>query len=615
MPTLVRSQPAPALRRRVTLAVLLATVFGSLVAVAVGLVLYLSVSSNFANTFSLLNRRTLEMIASLETAIRDDEAGVERSLRGVAALIGGIAPTDAAAIDAAMRALLVAAPDVDGLLVLDRQGELVSGNLHAAGSDIVALSPGGPEREAFAKIAEAAKAAAPGAIAWANPVRIGELTALPAMLTAGDRIAVALASARSLGRVVGRNAANGDLTVFVLDDAEDRVIAHSRHSREFEADQVPLLAEYPDPVLRLLKGARPSERFAEASAQGVSVRISDGRRGYVFVTKSLSDVGGVPIRIGAYFAKAQIGEEILAATMSLVSGLAALLAAVALAVVLGRQIARPLSGIAGAASALSDFRLEGLGELPPSRIREIDEQAAAFNNLRHALGEFARYVPRQFVARLMRSGDEAKRPVERELTIMFTDIAGFTSMSERLGAQASAALLNRHFSILTREIEATGGTVDKFMGDGLMAFWGAPEADSDHAANAVAAARAIARAAAAENADRAAQGLAAVRLRVGVHTGRVIVGNIGGGERVNYTIVGDAVNVAQRLEQLGRESMTQGDAIAVNISNATARLAGANAGLTAPRSHTLPGRDRPVGVCGLVELEGNAAPANVARTG
>src|SRR3546814_6000796 len=128
-------------------------------------------------------------------------------------------------------------------------------------------------------------------------------------------------------------------------------------------------------------------------------------------------------------------------------------------------------------------------------------------------------------------------------------------MSERLTAQETADLLNEHFALVTACIEAEGGIVDKFIGDAVMAMWGAIKRDEDHAVHACAAVRAIGMAMAADNARRLMLGKPILRMRVGIHSGPVVIGNIGAPGRINFTVVGDTVNTAQRLEQqIGRAS-------------------------------------------------------------
>ena len=146
---------------------------------------------------------------------------------------------------------------------------------------------------------------------------------------------------------------------------------------------------------------------------------------------------------------------------------------------------------------------------------------------------------------------------------MFTDIVSFTSTCERMSATEVAGFINQHFSLVSACIEREGGTIDKFIGDAVMAFWGAPGRIENPAASACRAAVAIQRALAADNERRMAAGLKPVRIRVGIHMGQVVVGDIGTSNRINYTIVGDAVNATQRLESLGKTIDPDAEAIAL----------------------------------------------------
>ena len=156
---------------------------------------------------------------------------------------------------------------------------------------------------------------------------------------------------------------------------------------------------------------------------------------------------------------------------------------------------------------------------------------------------------------------------------MFTDIVGFTAMSSAMSGEDTAEFLNDHFEMVGAAVEAEGGTIDKFIGDALMAFWNAPEDQPDHAVRACRAALVIREALETENVRRRKQGLPPVRLRIGIHTGEVVVGNIGAPGRVNYTIVGDAVNVANRIEQLGRERTGSSGTVAILVSADTMKRA------------------------------------------
>ena len=194
------------------------------------------------------------------------------------------------------------------------------------------------------------------------------------------------------------------------------------------------LAEFNDEVLRGLADAKEDSEFRSAGLTGIRVYTSrDGRDGHVYLTKELPGYSATPYTLGVYFLKADLGAEIFRTLNSLIAGLAGLVAAVLLAMLIGKRISKPMAQIAAAASRFTSFRLDEIEVLPRSRIREIDDQAEALNRMRTAMQQFTRYVPRELVARLVRSGDEANRPVEREVTGMFTDICGFTAYSERPG--------------------------------------------------------------------------------------------------------------------------------------------------------------------------------------
>lgn len=236
------------------------------------------------------------------------------------------------------------------------------------------------------------------------------------------------------------------------------------------------------------------------------------------------------------------------------AGLVVLLLSVIAAIIMGRLIARPIRRLAQAANSIGDLEFARVSELPASRIRELDDQARAFNSMVSGLHWFENYVPKTLVRRLLEQGMAgALGSDSRTLTVMFTDIAGFTAVSEGMNADEVASFLNDHFTIVSACVEQEGGTIDKYIGDSVMAFWGAPEYQEDHAARAVRAASAIAAAVGAENERRQARGQSAIQVRIGLHTGEAVVGNIGSPGRINYTIVGDTVNTASRLEQLGKD--------------------------------------------------------------
>jgi adenylate cyclase len=182
---------------------------------------------------------------------------------------------------------------------------------------------------------------------------------------------------------------------------------------------------------------------------------------------------------------------------------------------------------------------------------------------------FGTYVPPELVDEMVKDPDSySMTATSRELTVMFCDMRGFTKMSESMEPVKLQALLNGVFSRLTSLIRANRGTIDKYMGDCVMAFWGAPVESSDHARMAVKAAMEMANAVRTINADHRAVGLPEIGIGIGLNTGVMCVGDMGSNIRRSYTVIGDAVNLGSRLEGLSKVY-----GVDMVISETTQRLA------------------------------------------
>lgn len=167
---------------------------------------------------------------------------------------------------------------------------------------------------------------------------------------------------------------------------------------------------------------------------------------------------------------------------------------------------------------------------------------------------FKRYVSPPVLKEILRHPEKVVfGGEERIVTVLFCDIRSFTTLSESMSATDLVALLNRYFAVMSAEIIATGGVIDKYIGDAIMAFWGAPLDDENHATNAVRAAQGMLRALEALNKELVAEGKAPIAIGIGLASGPAVVGNIGSDERVDYTAMGDTVNTAARLEGLTKE--------------------------------------------------------------
>ena len=234
---------------------------------------------------------------------------------------------------------------------------------------------------------------------------------------------------------------------------------------------------------------------------------------------------------------------------------------VGLGVLQGRAIlgsvARPIAGLSAA------FRLVGQGDLQARAAVEsadhLGRLAAGFNDMVEGLrraetvkSTFGVYVHPRLVEDVL-AGKVALGGELRQATVLFADVRGFTSMSERLPAPEVVRFLNAYLDRMVEAIVEAGGTVDKFIGDGIMAGFGVPLAVEDHAFCAVRAGLEMLRRLDAWNAERGAGGEAPVQIGVGLHTGEVVAGSIGSSKKMQYTLIGDTVNTASRLEQLTKD--------------------------------------------------------------
>jgi adenylate cyclase len=231
----------------------------------------------------------------------------------------------------------------------------------------------------------------------------------------------------------------------------------------------------------------------------------------------------------------------------LLIGLAALIVCAGLlsAWLAQRLIAAPLIKVMGEIRHVERFDLDKV-ERHPSRLTEIENLSSAIGDMAQGLAAFRKYIPADLVKRLIGEGNGAQLGgAVRPMSVMFIDLAGFTGMSERLGDRI-IPLLSRYFDSVSAQIQNHGGTIDKFIGDAVMAFWGAPAANPDHAVDCCRAALACRRAM--EEAGLADDKGESVKIRIGINSGDMLVGNIGSEVRLNYTVIGDAVNIASRLE-------------------------------------------------------------------
>ena len=205
---------------------------------------------------------------------------------------------------------------------------------------------------------------------------------------------------------------------------------------------------------------------------------------------------------------------------------------------------------------------------------ELGQLATAFNQMTAGLAErdrvrdlLGKVVSPEIATQLLQS-DLKLGGEEREVTILFCDLRDFTSMGEKMPPADLLALLNRYLDRMSIIIERHGGVIDKYIGDAIMALFGAPISDVQSASKAIAAARDMAQALDTLNRELVAEGKPALAFGIGINTARVVAGNMGSKTRLNYTVIGDGVNLASRLETLTKDPAY---ATPIIVSEATLR--------------------------------------------
>lgn len=599
-------------RGGVSLTITLAVSISLLVLVAVVAVLGLGLTSGMRNTMSLLREKSEIVVSSVVGKVRSHLEAAQNQLEFMERMIGEgrLDPADEERLVTMMTGALAAAPQIGAILFVNTELKTV----------IVARTPGSGgtvgvfrrDDRGDAIMAQAiAGARETESVVWGEPLwrELAKETMLN--VRRGVRrdgqflgVLIAAVSVRQLSNYLGRLAPAAGANVFVLYD-RDRVLAHPNlagtgFSRSAE-EPLPALVKVGDPVLAAMwqrENRYPLSILRGSELKGHVLQIFNDE--YIYIYNDVGGFGEKQWQIGTYFRTADVNSELLRLQRAMIAGLVVLVLSVIVAVLLARQIARPIVKLAAAASRIGQLEISHTAELPGSVFRELNNQAQAFNAMLHGLRWFELYVPKKLVRRLIRQGEPVDaQSQERDVTVMFTDIIGFTSLSEGVSAPDTAAMLNDHFATLAAAIEAEGGTVDKFIGDSVMAFWGAPDDQPDHAERAAQAARAILIAVNADNAKRSANGLAPIGLRIGLHSGPVTVGNIGAPDRLNYTIIGDTVNVGQRLEQFAKGVAGAGapsSSVTVVASRAVVDQVSERDRWTSLGAHTLRGRDEEIEV-------------------
>ncbi|MBK8159571.1 MAG: adenylate/guanylate cyclase domain-containing protein [Rhodospirillaceae bacterium] len=582
--------------------VVLAATFGGLAALAIALVAAVINLIAVENTTDLLNVLVDREITNLEKSLVGELDPALEQVRFLSGYIasGQVALDDNQRLSDLLMGSLAASPQLTSVSFIRPDLSVVVATRQRDGKLYVARVDDGLYKASYRQALRLGSAAHDPI--WGAPIYIPDLD---------KPVMSALAPVRHKGEVLGvftavvslpqisenlKGRSGPETTPFVL--GENGIVFSHRElfSGDFHLSEerpLPRFDEITDPVLAQFDATKARtvtpENRPDSPFQAQMVTVGDNQ--YLIIFKDFPDLIDQPLTIGVYL-KSSVVESVFEKLMLTLYGAAVVIViAIALALFLGRRIGEPVRALADATRHLAALDFSGAPNLPRSRFREIDVAAYAYNRMRNGLGWFSTYVPQSLVPHLMRpTSSQVLASREVEVTVLFTDIVGFSGIAQRLSPRRLAAFLNRHFTLLGGHIVAGGGSIDKYIGDSIMAFWGAPEVQEDHAVRAVHAAQRISARLTADNARRAAKGLSPVRIRIGIHSGRAIAGNIGAPGRINYTLVGDAVNIAQRLEQYGKQVDDGKRSVIVSLSADTAALLPPEVTLIPLGVDVLPGR-------------------------
>lgn len=294
-------------------------------------------------------------------------------------------------------------------------------------------------------------------------------------------------------------------------------------------------------------------------AGGAAQQFFNDKNGRVYVAafRSIETAGSANLRLGVFAPLDEFYSEIEGARRRLfLTALTFVLATLPFVFWIGSMLSSRLKMLAVETDGIQKFELN---DAPPIRsmIREIDDLGRSVFTMRTLVQTFSNFVPKRLVQQLVQTGTPMTLGgARREVTVLFTDVENFTGLTENADPSQVMVFTSRYFTAISDAIMKARGTVDKFIGDAVMAIWNAPAEDSRHVQNGCAAVLAAVTANSQLNREFAQEGWPAYHTRFGLHVGDAVVGNIGSPDRMNYTVLGATVNLAARLESLNKSYET-----------------------------------------------------------
>ena len=509
-----------------------------------------------------VNRRALEdsVRDQLRTVVLDLARAGDRSLDDTEAILTALAATLADGDSpedvriAVARRLVTASPTIDQVGIYDGDGASIETVIEPGAAPLL---PATVPAELRARASGNLPAVGAAFTSPSGPRALMVVPVRGAAATWYVMAPVSLSAVQDQVEQIAHEIWKDDLDSVFIVDANLRILAHPDPERAFG-----LPPARTDGVVGVLGRIGSSDAVAPTRFDAFGIYPRAGGR----VVGAAVSLHEVPWVVVAERPESEVFASIPRMRRAVLIAIAlAMIAAVAAAFVWSSRLTAPVRTLVRFADDLAHRRfdrrvqvttgdeLEDLATAMSGAAAELATSEATIARERKIRGDLGRYLPAQLVDQVVTEQQDLRLGgARREITVMFADVAGFTSLVERLQPEQVVAILNQLFTILTEVVFRHGGTVDKFIGDCVMAFWGAPSDTPDHAARAVAAAEDMMRWLEVGNEAWQAQYGVTIHLAIGINTGPAVVGNFGSEARMEYTCIGDTVNVAARLEALAR---------------------------------------------------------------
>ncbi|MCX4025689.1 hypothetical protein H0A36_19930 [Endozoicomonas sp. SM1973] len=560
--------------RKPSISSILSIGFGLILLIAVGLVLYLGISSTRKNTMILLEELATVSLFAIKEQVSEYLNPINEQLDYAASILesGTLQVDNSPEFNKMMNGTLAAVPQSVGIAYVD---DLYFSRFYNRKKQLLVTDywlSYQPLQEALNNTTINHQNQ------WLDPVYSHELKQSiipilrPVLLPDKTRgVLVAGISLTKLNQLIATISHEFKKPIFIIDQ-QQQAIAVAEPNQPIQLPFTPLqpipkLTELTESPLSIFWQNNNHHQYliGKGSFNEHRVHWQDNR--YYFIFQGLSGFSSKPWLVGIHLAHEQVFEPIKTMVKLLVVGIVLLIVFVLLAFWFGNRIGKDFKRIASGFDNIADMAVTDLEKLPHHPIAEFDSVATAYNQMINKLKEheevrrlFGQYVPTDIAKKILAANGQVT-PEIHTATIFYSDIVGFTSMAEQLSPSQLVTVLNQYFSLTAEVLDKHGGVITQFQGDAILAIFNIPNPQPDHANQAVNASIAIQT----QLKQEYFNGVN-IQCRIGINTGEVIAGSVGTQDQLNYTVHGDSVNLAARLESLNKEYGT-----AILVSETTVR--------------------------------------------